>query len=226
MIIDSIILARGGSRGIPRKNIINFCGKPLIYWTIRQCLSSKNIRNVWVSSDSDEILKCAKDSGAKEITRPKKIANHNVSSEESWLHAIDYIEKKVGLPDIILGPQVTSPLREFSDFDRAIEKFLKGSFDSMFSCSVAEDLFLWEESNGRLKSSNYDYLNRKMRQDLSKQYIENGSFYLFKPKILRQYKNRLGGKIGMIEMDFWKSFEIDNWTDVNMCSGLMKEFLT
>jgi N-acylneuraminate cytidylyltransferase len=226
MIVDAIILARGGSRGIPRKNIINFCGKPLIYWTISQCLSSKYIREVWVSSDSDEILKCAKDFGANPILRPNEIADHDVSSETSWLHAINYIEGKMGLADLILGPQVTSPLRESSDIDRAIDKFCKGSYDSMFSCSKAEDLFIWEESNnGKLNSSNYNYLSRKRRQDLPVQIIENGSFYLFKPDILKNHNNRLGGKIGFIEMDYWKMFEIDTWDDVKMCSSLMKEFL-
>jgi len=226
MEVDAVILARGGSRGIPRKNIINFCGKPLLYWTIKHCLSSKYIRDIWVSSDSDEILEYAQKFGTKVISRPDSISNHNVSSEDSWLHALDVIEKQNNLTDVILGPQVTSPLRESSDIDRAIEKFENGNYDTMFSSSSTEDLFIWEEAkNGKLNSSNYDYLSRKRRQDLPKQIIENGSFYLFKPSIIRKYNNRLGGKIGSIEMDYWKMFEIDTWDDVKMCSSLMKEFL-
>ncbi len=63
-----------------------------------------------------------------------------------------------------------------------------------------------------MRSINYDYKNRLRRQEAPKQYIENGSFYLFKPETLRQYNNRFGGKIGIVEMEFWKMFEIDSMT--------------
>ena len=71
---------------------------------------------------------------------------------------------------------------------------------------------------------NYDWRNRKRRQDVPKQYIENGSFYLFKPEVLRANNNRFGGKIGIVEMEFWKMFEIDSQEDLRMCAALMKEF--
>jgi N-acylneuraminate cytidylyltransferase len=76
-----------------------------------------------------------------------------------------------------------------------------------------------------IKSVNYNYKNRGRRQDISKQYIENGSFYIFKPDLLRQCKNRLGGKIGMTRMEFWKMFEIDTIEDLKMCEVLMRAFL-
>jgi N-acylneuraminate cytidylyltransferase len=96
----------------------------------------------------------------------------------------------------------------------------------MFSCSIAEDLFFWEKMpDGTVRSVNYDYKNRSRRQDIPKQYIENGSFYLFKPEVLKQYNNRLGGKIGMTKMEFWKMFEIDSMDDLKMCEALMKAFL-
>ena len=78
---------------------------------------------------------------------------------------------------------------------------------------------------GKIESINYDWRNRYPRQDTTKMYIENGSFYMFRPDILRQYKNRLGGRIGMVEMEFWKMFEIDNQEELRICSTLMKEFL-
>ena len=95
----------------------------------------------------------------------------------------------------------------------------------MFSSSAADDLFLWEESETGLDSVNYDYKNRKRRQDIKEQIIENGSFYLFKPEIIKKYNNRLGGKIGHSEMEFWKMFEIDNLDDLKMCQLLMQGFL-
>ncbi len=227
MIVDTIILARGGSKGIPGKNIIDFCGKPLLAWTIEQCMLSINIRDTWVSSDSQEILNVAIKYGAKTILRPVDISDDHSTSESAWLHAIDYIAQINDPADVILAPQVTSPLRETTDIDRAIEQFSKDGCDSMFSCCIVEDLFFWEKNNqGDLNSVNYDYLNRKRRQDIPKQMIENGSFYLFTPEVLREFKNRFGEKIGCIEMEFWKMFEIDGYEDVRMCTALMNEFLT
>jgi N-acylneuraminate cytidylyltransferase len=224
MNIHCVIPARGGSKGIPNKNIIDFCGKPLIAWTIEQCLSSKYVSNVWVTSNSQEILDMAEKYGAKTIRRPDDISGDLASSELAWIHAIEVIQKDMEI-DLVLAPQVTSPLREVKDIDSAIELFQKEKYDSMFSASVAEDLFFWEESNTGFDSVNYDYKNRKRRQDFKEQIIENGSFYLFKPEVINNNNNRLGGKIGFSKMEFWKMFEIDNAEDMRMCSALMKEFL-
>jgi len=224
MNIHCVIPARGGSKGIPNKNIIDFCGKPLIAWTIEQCLSSKYVSNVWVTSNSQEILDMAEKYGAKTIRRPDDISGDLASSELAWIHAIEVIQKDMEI-DLVLAPQVTSPLREVKDIDSAIELFQKEKYDSMFSASVAEDLFFWEESNTGIDSVNYDYKNRKRRQDFKEQIIENGSFYLFKPEVIQNNNNRFGGKIGFSKMEFWKMFEIDNAEDMRMCSALMKEFL-
>jgi CMP-N,N'-diacetyllegionaminic acid synthase len=223
--IIAIILARGGSKGIPNKNIINFCGKPLIAWTIEQCIQAENINDVWVSSDDNDILDIAKQYGAKIIKRPCDISSDAATSESAWLHAIDYLQQNNIPLDIILAPQVTSPLREPIDINNAISKFVEGSYDSMFSASATGDLFFWEESDKEMVSVNYDSKNRKRRQDMKEQIIENGSFYLFKPELIKKYNNRLGGKIGCSKMEFWKMFEIDSLEDVRMCSALMQEFL-
>ena len=89
----AIILARGGSKGIPKKNIIDFCGKPLLAWSIIQAINVKEISKVWVSSDNDEFLKIARKYGAGTIKRPKHIATSTSSPVLGWLHAIQHIEK-------------------------------------------------------------------------------------------------------------------------------------
>jgi len=223
--VIAIIPARGGSKGILNKNIIDFCGKPLIAWTIEQCIKAKNVNDVWVSSDDDSVLDIAKQYGAKIIKRPCDISGDIATSESAWLHAIDFLQQKNIPLDTILAPQVTSPLREAVDINNAISKFIEGDYDSMFSSSAAEDLFFWEESDTGIDSVNYDYKNRKRRQDIKEQIIENGSFYLFKPEIIKKYNNRLGGKIGHSKMEFWKMFEIDNLDDLKMCQLLMQGFL-
>lgn len=222
----AIILARGGSKGIPNKNIIDFCGKPLIAWTIENCLEG-GANSVWVSSDSDEILSIASKFGANTMKRPDDISGDFATSESAWLHALNYVEslEKIQI-DWILAPQVTSPLRESSDIKKAISLADENINDSFFSCSIAEDLFFWQKNEaGKLDSINYDWRDRKRRQDIPSQYIENGSFYLFKPEVLRSTNNRFGSKIGLVEMEFWKMFEIDSFDDLKMCSALMKEFI-
>ena len=224
--VVAVILARGGSKGIPRKNIIDFCGKPLIVWTIEQFQRAKGVDSIWVSSDSEEILAIARSCNVETIRRPDDISSDIATSESGWLHALEIIENKAGKVDIVIAPQVTSPLREAADIERGLHEFQGQKCDSMFSCSVAEDFFFWEkQSDGMLKSVNYDYKNRVRRQDFPKQYIENGSFYLFKPEVLRKDGNRFGGKIGMTQMEFWKMFEIDSPADLKMCEALMKAFL-
>lgn len=224
MKICTIILARGGSKSLLKKNIIDFCGKPLIAWTIEDC-QQVEAGNVYVSSDSGEILEVSTRYGAIPIDRPFSISGDNATSESGWLHALNLIEEKEGTPDWILAPQVTSPLRTADDIRRGIETALSKDYDSLFSCSIAEDLFFWKKQSNGLGSVNYDWRNRKRRQDFAKQYIENGSFYLFRPQVLRENNNRFGGKIGIVEMEFWKMFEIDSQEDLRMCTALMKEFL-
>ena len=225
MNVVAIVLARGGSKGVPKKNIIDFCGKPLIAWTIDNCLKG-GANSVWVSSDSDEILEISAEYGANKIKRPDDIAGDFATSESAWLHAINYIEQKEEKIDWVVAPQVTSPLREASDISKAITLAKENIHDSFFSCSVAEDLFFWQKNNyGNLDSVNYDWRNRKRRQDIPKQFIENGSFYIFKPQVLRNTNNRFGSNIGIVEMEFWKMFEIDSFDDLKMCSALMREFI-
>jgi CMP-N,N'-diacetyllegionaminic acid synthase len=220
----AIILARGGSKGIPKKNIIDFCGKPLLAWTIEQCRDG-GVDKVYVSSDSDKVLEVGEEYGAVSIKRPEEISGDTATSESGWLHALEVIEEKTTNLDWILAPQVTSPLRSPNDIRNGLKIAKSGNFDSLFSCSIAEDLFFWEEIAGKLDSVNYDWKNRKRRQEIPKQYIENGSFYLSRPEVLRENNNRFGGRIGVVEMEFWKMFEIDSPDDLKMCEALMRAFL-
>lgn len=224
MRVVAIILARGGSKGLPDKNILPFCGKPLLGWTIEHCLDG-GISDVFVSSDSDEILTIGEKYGARSIKRPASISADTSSSESGWLHGLDFVENLFGQVDWVFAPQVTSPLREISDVRSAMALAETEKYDSLFSCNVIEDFFIWENRDGEMFSVNYDWRNRQRRQDIEQRYVENGSFYLFKSELLRSTTNRLGGRIGRVEMESWKMFEIDNSTDFRKCEALMKEFL-
>ena len=179
----ALILARGGSKGIPHKNIKNFCGLPLIAWSILQAKNVKGVNDVWLSSDDKKILSIAKKFGAKIIPRPKKLSSSTSSSDDGYLHAISFIEKNFYIPDIIIALQATSPIRESKDIELALKKFKMEKYDSLFSSCRAEDLLLWKKSKNNLKSINYNFQKRPRRQDFKDNFIENGSFYIFTPNL-------------------------------------------
>ena len=226
MKVSCIILARGGSKGIPKKNIIDFCGKPLIAWTILQALRVKEVTDVWVSSDSDEILEVAERYGAKTIKRPKNISGATEPSESGWLHAIDFIEQQSEhFIDYVLAPQVTSPLRHATDFSDAFVQIKSDGSDSLFSVTEIDDFFIWKQESGENPQSvNYDYKDRRPRQQIEKTYLENGSFYVFRPHVLRNNYNRIGGNITLFLMNKYKMFQIDNVEDIKLSSIIMKGY--
>jgi CMP-N,N'-diacetyllegionaminic acid synthase len=223
----AVIPARGGSKGIPSKNLVDFCGKPLVVWTIEQALAARRIDTVWVSSDDPEILDVSARAGAQTIRRPTEIAGDTASSESCWLHAIDFIEDGGNnLVEILVAPQCTSPVRDESDFDDAMEMFDQGAYDSLFSAASVPDFNIWRSDNrGCLDSFTYDYRKRGRRQEKPDQFLENGSFWIIKAALLQKWGNRLGGRIGTYPMALWKSFQIDEPDDVRLCAALMREYL-
>lgn len=221
----AIIPARGGSKGIPRKNLIDICGKPLIAWSILQARQARHVDSVWVTSDDDEILAVAESYGARPIRRPAAISGDQASSESAWLHALDAIEAQgVGI-GLVLAMQATSPLRESSDLDGGVLALREKGYDSLLSVTEVEDFFTWRiGADGGAESVNYDYRNRKRRQQIEKRYLENGSFYVFRPEQLRRDNNRLGGRIGLFVMGRHKMFQIDNPEDIDLCTAIMRGF--
>ena len=220
----AIIPARGGSKGLPKKNIKEFCGKPLIAWSILQALQSEHIDSVWVTSDCDEILSVAESFGAQPIKRPYELSTDTASSESAWIHAINFAQEKVGEIALVLGMQATSPLREPSDIDKAFDTFFKGSFTSLFTSSEIEDYFIWKPEGDSMTGVNHDFENRKRRQNIESQFLENGSFYIFPPHLILENSNRLGGKIGTFVMDMHKKFQIDTYEDFKLCEAVMKGY--
>lgn len=221
--IIAIIPARGGSKGIPGKNIMSFAGKPLLAWSIRQAKESKYIRDVFVTSDNNDILNVADKYEARLIKRPKILAGDKAATEDALLHALDTIESS-GEPraDLVVFLQATSPLRTSEDIDQAIDFMRKKKGDSLFSAALLEDYCLWKQRGSQPVSFNYDYKKRGRRQEREKLFLENGSIYIFRPDILRRYHNRLGGKILIYLMEYWKSYEIDQWGDIPICEYFMK----
>ena len=225
-LVPSIILARGGSKGIPSKNLLDFAGKPLIAWSILQARAAVSIDDVYVSSDSAAILKAAEEYGAIAIHGPDELATDTTTPEVAWLHALDVIKAEQGADlEAAVCLQATSPLREPSDIDAAIEAFQCHGADSLFSDALLDDLCVWTEESGALKGKTFDPWNRGHRQDRQPLYLENGSIYIFKPQLLRETGNRLGGKIARYTMPYWKSFEIDTLENLELCEYYFRKHL-
>ncbi|WP_339031846.1 acylneuraminate cytidylyltransferase family protein [Bradyrhizobium symbiodeficiens] len=220
----AVIAARGGSKGIPHKNLLDLCGKPLIAWTVEQARAARGVDVVAVSSDSDQILAAAEAAGAVGVRRPDDISGDLASSESAWLNALDAIDARMGRFERIVALQATSPIREPGDIENALSTFDRDHLDSLLSVCEVEDYFNWRIGANGPEPINYDYRNRRMRQQIEKRYLENGSFYVLIPSLLREQKNRLGGKIGFHVMERHKMFQIDRPEDVKLCAAIMRSY--
>jgi CMP-N,N'-diacetyllegionaminic acid synthase len=219
----SIILARGGSKGIPDKNIIELKGKPLISYSINASQDSK-CNETWVSTDCNKIKNVAKSLGANVLDRPKEYATDTSTSEEALLHFCRNI-----ICEYVIFIQPTSPLLHYNDINKGIELIQKNICDSVISCYEEEWTGKWtyEPALASLqptfRPSNYslgDASNnfsptRTRRQDVEyPTYIENGAFYISKREDILNSKNRFHGKVDKVVMPFFRSFQIDTFEDL------------
>jgi N-acylneuraminate cytidylyltransferase len=223
MKVLAIIPARGGSKGIPRKNIRLLAGKPLIAHTIAQARQAHNIGRVVVSTDDNNIADVARQYGAEVIRRPSEISGDTATSESALLHALDYLRDTEGYePDLVVFLQCTSPLRQPGDIDAAIQALVDEQADSLLS--VTQFLgFIWRWQDGIAQSFNYDARARPRRQDRQPEYLENGSIYVFKPWVLRHLHNRLGGKTTLYMMHEQSQIDIDTPHDFALCEWLLTQ---
>ena len=213
--IIPFIPARGGSKGIPNKNIKKFAGKPLIVHSIEYAFTSKLVDEVVVSTDDYKISKIAEDAGATVIKRPSMLSTDISTTESAIEHYINAAKKK---PDIIVLLQATSPLRPKGSLDTALKYFQKSGYDSLLSICPTHRFF-WRVKDDSTAYAEYDFINRPRRQDFRRKnmrFMENGSLYIFTRKHFEKTGNRLGGKIGYVEWPEEYSIEIDTVTDIKI----------
>ena len=212
MNIAAVILARGGSKEIPKKNIINLNNKPLLEYSITTALNA-NINEVWVSTDCKYIKKVAQKSGANVLDRPIELATDISKSEDSLLHFAQNVAF-----DILVFIQPTSPLLAFNDINAGLEMISNNHYDSVFSAYKEHWLPRWSK---KYKPINWDTAKRPMRQEAEDVYVENGAFYITKRQSLLESKLRYSGKIGIVEMPFSRSFQIDTEDDLSLMKRLI-----
>lgn len=215
MSILCVIPARGGSKGVPRKNLRLVAGRPLIEWTIAQALASTHELEVVVSTDDDEIAQVARAAGASTpFVRPAHLAQDTTATEPVVRHAIDELTQQGRRPDAVLLLQATSPIRLPGTIDRAVEEFGATGVDSMVGV-VPQAPFLWWA--GSPPRADYAVDARPRRQDLTAEtlrYRETGSLYLTRTEVYETHDNRLGGRIGLFVMDEVEGIDIDSEIDL------------
>jgi len=218
-----IIPARGGSKGIPGKNLKLLAGKPLLAHSIVHAQQTPSISRIVVSTDDQDIISVAAAWGAETVHRPPEISGDTASSESALLHALDSLRDKKGYdPDLVVFLQATSPCRRPGEIQQAIDTLVKQDADSLLSVCPAHG-FLWRvEKSGHIQSVSYDHWHRPRRQDAPEDLIENGSIYIFKPWVLRQFNNRLGGRITVHRMRALDSLQIDQPEDIELLEAIMR----
>jgi N-acylneuraminate cytidylyltransferase len=217
----AVIPARGGSRGIPRKNLRTLGGKPLIVHTIQHAQAATSIDRVVVSTDDDEIGSVARAYGATVVPRPEELSGDTASSESALLHVLDRLRDEESYePELVVFLQATSPIRRTGEVDGAVEELRRTGADSLFSACRVQG-FVWRREGDSLRSLSYDYQRRPRRQDSPEDLVENGSIYVFKPWVLRNTGNRLGGRIASYLMDPLESFQIDEPEDLDLAEQVL-----
>ena len=214
--VVALIPLRGGSKSILKKNIKLICGRPLCAWVLEAATNSEMIDHVYVSTDSKEIADVVTDlnMGVGIIERPSNLSTDKSTTESVMLHAMELIPF-----DKIVTIQATSPLLESEHIDRALADFEKLKYDSMIS-AVRVKRFFWRDDGLPL---NYNPIKRPLRQDFQGTFMENGAFYITKRDILKSQKCRVGGDIGIFEMNENTAVEIDEPDDWNIVESLLKE---
>jgi N-acylneuraminate cytidylyltransferase len=214
----AIIPARGGSKGIPNKNLQTVGGVTLLARTISACLKSESIATVYVSTDSDDIAAVALNNGAQVIRRPADISGDTASSESALLHSLNEIEKTSSLPKNVLFAQCTSPFITHTDIDGILD--LLKDHDSALTVTH-NHAFIWRRDNtGNAIGINHDSAIRLPRQQLDPEYKETGALYAMNIDQFRKCGHRFFGRIGMYEVPADRSMEIDEPEDLRLANTL------
>ncbi len=228
----SIIPARGGSKGIPKKNVIEFCGKPLVAWTIEQALSSQYIDSVVVTTDDMEIARVSKSFGAEvPFLRPKEIAQDQSQIYESVIHCLDYFKENNKEFDLIVLLEPTSPLRDVYDMDKAIEKIcMTNDIKSIVSVCLLggthpEYLVTLSKEKNFIRKYYGDKMGKLRRQEFYEVYYIVGCFAIFYPEYYRRNLGLYNSKTAGYPVSRYQSVDIDEKFDLIIGEAVIKYIL-
>ena len=228
MNITAIIFARGGSKGLPGKNIRLLNGKPLIAWSIEQALAVKKINNVIVSTDSKDIAKVARDYGAQvPFIRPKELSQDDSPEWLAWQHALNYLKNTNGiLPDVMISVPTTSPLRLPYDIEQCLDEFKKGGSDAVITVTEANRNPYFnmvktnEDGTVSLVISPNSAIAR--RQDAPVVFDMATVAYVIRPEFVMRYNSLFEGQIRAVTIPRERAIDIDTLYDFNLAECILK----
>lgn len=225
----AIIPARGGSKGLPGKNVKHLDGIPLICHTIQAAKSAKTITRVVVSTDDDEIASVAKDCGAEvPYIRPANLAKDDSMVMDAYFDMIDKLTKTSNVPiSAFVALLPTVPLRIAADIDEAVKIFNEKNADSVISVTKSPVPIQWYRrinDDGILCDYLAEFNAVKNRQELEQTYVPNGAIYIFRTEILRKTRQYYTDKTYPYIMPRERSADIDDRLDFEWAEFLYKKY--
>jgi len=221
MEILAVILARGGSKGIPRKNLVPIGGVPLLGRSIIAAKRCEAISNVVVSTDSLEIAQVARDYGAEVVDRPAELASDQASSESALLQATETWGRLCGKScNLLLLIQCTSPFQDPADMQAVIDVVSSGRYNSCITVTETFRYYWAEDADGW----HMPYQERGRRQERSPWFEEAGSLYCVRYEAFVAEANLFVPPVGAHVIPWWRSFEIDEPQDVQLAEALCRTF--
>lgn len=215
----AIIPARGGSKGVPRKNLQRVGGVPLVARAVRAATAA-GVDLVVVSTDDAEIAAIATAAGARIIHRPAEISGDTATSETAILHALDALDTEGERFDVVAFLQATSPFIPSDALAAAVDEVRADSADSVFSAYETYG-FLWRrDADGTALAINHEAAHRPRRQDREPHHLESGAFYVFRTEGFRRSRHRFFGRIRIAEVPEWTAIEIDDEQQLRMARAL------
>ncbi len=212
--VVAVIPARGGSKQVPRKNLLPIGGVPLVARAIAAARATPQVDRVIVSTDSAEIAELARAHGAEVIDRPAAISGDTASSEAALLHALTVVEAEV-----LVFLQATSPFIDSAALGRAIERVQRGQEDVVFS-AFATYAFLWQAASTGVVGVNHDAAHRPRRQDREPHFHETGAFYVMRASGFAEAQHRFFGRVGVEPVDEATAIEIDSAEQAQLASAI------
>lgn len=237
MEVFAFILARGGSKGLPGKNIKQLHGKPLIAWTIEAAQQAPEITRVFVSTDDDKIAAVAEQHGAEVLQRPIELATDDALAHPVFEYHLNELARAGMSPDVVVDLRPTSPLRQSHRISEGVKKLIDAGegADSVRAVMVANKhpYKMWsmaeDESIAPFLPKEFTGMDEPYdacRESLPVVYQNNGAMYAIWPKTILEKKTLTGDKVLSYVMEDWESVNIDNELDFLMAEILMKKKLT
>jgi N-acylneuraminate cytidylyltransferase len=217
----AVIPARGGSVGIPGKNLQRVGGVPLVGRAVRACLRAERIDRVVVSTDDPQIAEAAAAHGAEVRERPAELSTSTATSESAVLHVLDQLsERGEADPEVCLLVQCTSPFIAPGDLDGVVAAVLDAGADSAFTATDHHG-FLWRPAaTGGVEGVNHDPGGRARRQDLAAEYLETGAAYAFRVEGFRANQHRFFGRVDAHLVPRARAIEVDEPDDLALARAL------